>query len=83
MGAPTVPIEIKKLIRKISKTAIICGGYDKESEPKEVFVTLGFGQSIIPIWLNDSKRNYLKILNRLFYTADENGYTIITISKHQ
>ncbi len=85
MGAPTVPIEIKKLIRKNFKnTLIICGGYDKESAEADLESGLcnliGFGRPFINnpdlverFELNQELSQNLKA--DLFYTADEKGYT--------
>lgn len=85
MGAPTVPIEIKKLIRNNFKnTIIICGGYDKESAEADLESGLcdlvGFGRQFInnPDLVERLKYNHelSQSLNTdLFYTADEKGYT--------
>ncbi len=85
MGAPTVPIEIKKLIRKnFSNKLIICGGYDKESAEADIESGLcdlvGFGRPFINnpdlverLELNEELCQNLK--TELFYTSDEIGYT--------
>lgn len=85
MGAPIVPIEIKKLIRaNFSNTLIICGGYDKESAESDLNNNLcnliGFGRPFINnpdlverLEFNQALSQNLK--PDLFYTADEHGYT--------
>ena len=85
MGAPFVPIEIKKLIRKNFKnTVILCGGYDKEKAEADIESGLGdliaFGRPFInnPDLVERMANNWplskdLKM--DLFYTADEKGYT--------
>ncbi|MEI6412489.1 MAG: alkene reductase [Bacteroidota bacterium] len=85
MGAPTVPIEIKQLIRKNFKnTLIICGGYDKYSAEADLESGLcdlaGFGRPFInnPDLVERLEHNQELSQNlkmELFYTADENGYT--------
>jgi len=85
MGAPTVPMEIKKLIRKnFTNTLIICGGYDKDSAEADIESGLcdlvGFGRPFInnPDLVLRLENNYELSQNlkaELFYTADENGYT--------
>ena len=85
MGAPTVPIEIKKLIRKnFTNTLIMCGGYDKESAEEDLDNGLcdlaGFGRPFInnPDLVIRLERNYelsQNLKTELFYTADELGYT--------
>jgi N-ethylmaleimide reductase len=85
MGAPTVPIEIKKLIRKNFKnTLIICGGYDKESAEEDLASGLcdlvGFGRPFInnPDLVERLEHNFELSQNLkmdLFYAADEHGYT--------
>ncbi|MFZ4739900.1 MAG: alkene reductase [Bacteroidales bacterium] len=85
MGAPIVPIEIKKLIRNSFKnTIILAGGYDKERAETDVENGLGdliaFGRPFInnPD-LVERLKNDLPLsqdLNMdLFYSADEKGYT--------
>ncbi len=85
MGAPSVPIEIKKLIRhNFKNTLIICGGYDKESAEADLESGLcdliGFGRLFINnpdlverLEYNQELSQNLK--QELFYTADEHGYT--------
>jgi N-ethylmaleimide reductase len=85
MGAPPVPIEIKKLIRKNFKNTIIqCGGYGKETAERAIERGLtdlvAFGRPYInnPDLVERFKNNWplSENLNMdLFYTADENGYT--------
>ena len=85
MGAPTVPIEIKKLIRSNFKnTIIIAGGYDKEKAESdlkdELFDLVAFGRPFInnPDLVERFKNNWLlsqKLDMNLFYSADEKGYT--------
>lgn len=85
LGAPSVPIEIKKLIRKNFKnTLIICGGFDKESAEKAIDNGLcdivGFGRPFInnPDLVERLEKNeeLSQSLNMdLFYAADEKGYT--------
>lgn len=85
MGAPTVPIEIKKMIRNNFKnTLILCGGYDKDSAEADLDAGLcdliGFGRPFINnpdlverLEHNEELSQSLK--TELFYTADEIGYT--------
>jgi len=85
MGAPVVPLEILKLIRKNFKnTLIICGGYDKESAENELetgmFELIGFGRPFInnPDLVERFKYNQelsQNLKTDLFYSADEAGYT--------
>lgn len=85
MGAPTVPVEIKKLIRLNFKNTIIsCGGYDKESAEADLESgmsdLIGFGRPFInnPDLVERLEFNHelSQSLNTdLFYTADEKGYT--------
>lgn len=85
MGAPYVPIEIKKLIRQNFKnTLIICGGYDKDSAGADIESGLcdliGFGRPFInnPDLVDRLENNHelSQTLNTdLFYTADKKGYT--------
>lgn len=85
MGAPTVPLEIKKLIRKNFKnTLILCGGFDKETAEATIESGLtdliAFGRPFInnPDLVDRFKNNWplSEYLNMdLFYTADEKGYT--------
>jgi len=85
MGAPEVPIEIKKSIRNNFKNSIILsGGYDKEKAEADIQSSLGdlvaFGRPFInnPDLVERFKNNWplsqdLKM--DLFYTAGEKGYT--------
>ena len=85
MGAPAVPVEIKKMIRKNFKhTLIQCGGYDKESAEADLESgmcdLIGFGRPFInnPDLVERLKHNQELSQNLkmdLFYTADEKGYT--------
>jgi len=85
MGAPTVPIEIKKLIRKnFNNTIIICGGYNKDSAEADIESGLcdlvGFGRPFInnPDLVERLEHNLelsQNLKTELFYTAHENGYT--------
>lgn len=85
MGAPTVPIEIKRLIRNNFKnTLIICGGYDKDSAEADLESGLcdlvGFGRPFInnPDLVERLEYNHELSQNlkmELFYTSDEQGYT--------
>jgi N-ethylmaleimide reductase len=85
MGAPTVPIEIKKLIRNNFKnTLIICGGYDKDSAEADLESGLcdlvGFGRPFInnPDLVERLEYNHelsQSLNTELFYSADEKGYT--------
>jgi len=84
MGAPVVPMELKKLIRSNFKnTIIISGGYDKERAEIDIQSGLGdivaFGRPFInnPDLVERMKNSWplsqdLKM--DLFYTADEKGY---------
>lgn len=85
MGAPTVPIDIKKAVREIFRnTIILAGGYDKERAEADIESGLGdfiaFGRPFInnPD-LVDRFRNDLPLSQYLnmdtFYTPDEKGYT--------
>ena len=85
MGAPTVPIEIIKLIRKNFKnTIILCGGYNKKSAEEDIQSGLcdlvGFGRPFInnPDLVKRLKNNLdlsQDLKTELFYTADAKGYT--------
>ena len=85
MGAPIVPVEIKKLIRKNFKnTIIICGGYDKESAEADLDSGLcdliAFGRPFInnPDLVERMEHNQelsQNLKTDLFYSADEKGYT--------
>jgi N-ethylmaleimide reductase len=85
MGAPEVPMSIKKLIRNNFKNALILsGGYDKERANIDIESGLGdlvaFGRPFInnPDLVERFRNDWplsqdLKM--DLFYAADENGYT--------
>ncbi|EIA07208.1 alkene reductase [Flavobacterium frigoris] len=85
MGAPPVPTEIKKMIRKNFKNTIIqCGGYDMETAEQAIENGLtdlvAFGRPYInnPDLVQRFKNDWplSQDLNAdLFYTADEKGYT--------
>jgi N-ethylmaleimide reductase len=85
MGAPTVPVEIKQLIRKNFKnTIIMCGGYDKESAETDIengmCDLIGFGRPFINnpdlVVRMEQNQELSQHLNAdLFYTSDEKGYT--------
>ena len=85
MGAPTVPIGMKRLIRSLFKnTIILAGGYDKEKAEADVESGLGdliaFGRPFInnPD-LVDRLKNEVALSQDLkmdlFYAADEKGFT--------
>ena len=85
MGAPEVPLKIKKIIRQNFKnTIILAGGYEAEKAESDLHEKLGdfiaFGRPFInnPDLVTRLKNNLplsqdLKM--DLFYSADENGYT--------
>lgn len=85
MGAPTVPIEIKKLIRSNFKnTIILCGGYDKISAEADIEKGLcdliAFGRPFInnPDLVDRLEYNLelsQNLKTELFYSAGEKGYT--------
>lgn len=85
MGAPVVPVELKKLIRNNFKNAIIIsGGYDKERAETDIQSGLGdfvaFGRPFInnPDLVDRFQKNWplsQTLSLDLFYTADEKGYT--------
>jgi N-ethylmaleimide reductase len=91
MGAPVVPMELKKQIRNNFKnTIILSGGYDKERAETDILKGLGdlvaFGRPFInnPDLVERFKNNWplskdLKM--DLFYTAGEKGYTDYPIFK--
>jgi N-ethylmaleimide reductase len=91
MGAPTVPMEIKKLIRLNFKNTIIgCGGYDKESAEADLesglFDLIGFGRPFINnpdlVERLEFDHELSQSLNAdLFYSADEKGYTDYPVFK--
>ncbi|MEI6821838.1 MAG: alkene reductase [Bacteroidota bacterium] len=85
MGAPEVPVEMKKLIRNNFKnTIILAGGYDKERAENDIengmADLIAFGRPFInnPDLVDRFKNNCplsedLKM--DMFYSADEKGYT--------
>jgi N-ethylmaleimide reductase len=85
MGAPEVPLKIKKLIRtSFRNTIILSGGYDKEMAEADIQDGMGdlvaFGRPFInnPDLVERFKNNWplsqdLKM--DLFYTPGEKGYT--------
>ena len=85
MGAPVVPMEIKKIIRNNFKNSIILsGGYDKERAEADVQSgiadLIAFGRPFInnPDLVERFKNNLplsKELKMDLFYTADEKGYT--------
>lgn len=85
MGAPVVPLEIKKLIRNNFKnTIILCGGYNKERAEADIESGLcdlvAFGRPFInnPDLVERLENNWPlsgDLHQDLFYTADEKGYT--------
>jgi N-ethylmaleimide reductase len=85
MGAPIVPLELKKLMRKIFKnTIILSGGYNKERAEADIESGLGnlvaFGRPFInnPDLVERFNKNWTlsqDLHKDLFYTADEKGYT--------
>lgn len=91
MGAPAVPLEIKKMIRhNFKNTLILCGGYDKESAEEAIESGLtdlvAFARPFInnPDLVERFENNWplSQDLNMdLFYTADEKGYTDYPVHK--
>jgi len=91
MGAPVVPLEIKKLIRNNFKnTVILSGGYDRERAESDLESGLGnlvaFGRPFInnPDLVERFKNNWslsqdLKM--DLFYSSDKKGYTDYPVYK--
>ncbi len=85
MGAPEVPVELKKLIRKnFRNTIILSGGYEVERAEADIQSGLGdlvaFGRPFInnPDLTERMQNNWplSEALNMdQFYTADEKGYT--------
>jgi N-ethylmaleimide reductase len=85
MGAPAVPVEIKKMIRKnFNNTLISCGGYTKDSAETDIESGMcdlvGFGRPFInnPDLVERLEHNQELSQNlkmNLFYSAGENGYT--------
>jgi N-ethylmaleimide reductase len=91
MGAPVVPMEIKKLIRNNFKnTIILSGGYDRERAEADIQSGLcdlvAFGRPFInnPDLVERFKNNWIlsqDLKMDLFYTADEKGYTDYPLHK--
>lgn len=85
MGAPEVPVELKKLIRKNFKnTIILSGGYEVKRAEADIQGGLGdliaFGRPFInnPDLAERMQNNWplSEVLNMdQFYTAEEKGYT--------
>jgi len=85
MGAPPVPVELKKKIRDTFKnTIILSGGYDKERAEADIESRLGdlvaFGRPFInnPDLVERFKNNQAlsaDLKMDLFYSFDEKGYT--------
>jgi len=85
MGAPTVPIEIKKMMRSnFTSSIILSGGYDKARAVADLQSGLAdlvaFGRPFInnPDLVERFKNNWPLSQNLkmdLFYSADEKGYT--------
>ena len=93
MGAPVVPVEIRKLIRKNFKnTVILCGVYDKEKAEADIQSGLAdlvaFGRPFIsnPDLVERMANNWPlseELHMDLFYTVDEKGYTDYPIYKNK
>jgi N-ethylmaleimide reductase len=85
MGAPEVPVAIKKLIRNNFKNKLIlCGGYNKEKAEADLESGLAdliaFGRPFInnPDLVERMANNWplsIDLKMDLFYTADKEGYT--------
>jgi N-ethylmaleimide reductase len=85
MGAPKVPVELKKMIRSnFTNSIILSGGYDKARAVADLLSGLGdliaFGRPFInnPDLVERFNNNWTLSQNLkmdLFYTADEKGYT--------
>lgn len=85
MGAPDVPMQIKKLIRhNFKKTVILCGGYDKLRAQADIDNGLcdlvAFGRPFInnPDLVTRFQNDLLlsqDLKMELFYTASSEGYT--------
>ena len=85
MGAPAVPLEIKKMIRNnFQNTIILSGGYDKERAEADIQSGLAniiaFGRPFInnPDLVERLQKNLslsTDLKMDLFYSADEKGYT--------
>jgi N-ethylmaleimide reductase len=90
MGAPAVPVEMKKMIRNNFKNTIIqCGGFNKNTAEEMIESGLAdliaFGRPFInnPDLVN-RMQNDLPLTKELhmdlFYSADEKGYTDYPVS---
>lgn len=85
MGAPSVPIEMKMMIRhNFKNTLILCGGYDKDSAEDDIKGGLcdliAFGRPFINnpdlVERLEHNKELSQSLNAdLFYSADAHGYT--------
>lgn len=85
MGAPVVPIEIKKLIRQnFTNSIILSGGYDKERAEADISSGLAnliaFGRPFInnPDLVERLANNWplsKELHMDLFYSANDKGYT--------
>lgn len=85
MGAPVVPLEMKKTVRRNFKnTLILSGGYDKARAEADLESGLGdiiaFGRPFINnpdlvYRLKNDKPLSQDLKMDLFYSADQNGYT--------
>lgn len=85
MGAPEVPLEIKKIIRtRFTNTLILSGGYDMERAEADIESgmadLIAFGRPFInnPDFVERLKNNLplsKELKMDLFYTAGESGYT--------
>ncbi len=92
MGAPEVPLEIKKIIRKeFENTLILSGGYTMELAEKElesgIANLIAFGKPFInnPDLVERFTNDWLlsKELDKdTFYTPGEKGYTDYSINTH-
>lgn len=91
MGAPEVPLEIKKVIRtRFKNTLILSGGYDKQRAEADIESELAdliaFGRPFInnPDLVERLKNDWplsQELKMDLFYTSDEKGYTDYPIYK--
>ncbi len=93
MGAPAVPVEIKKLIKKnFTNSIILCGGYDKESAEAAIGSGLAnliaFARPFInnPDLVERMANNWplsKELYMDLFYSADAKGYTDYPVYQQQ
>jgi N-ethylmaleimide reductase len=91
MGAPAVPLELKKIIRNNFKnTIVLSGGYEKERAESDLQSGLGdlvaFGRPFINnpdlVARMQNTQTLSETLNMdQFYTADEKGYTDYPVYK--